>query len=68
MSADQDERVRIRHRVEILRGQLNALSIAIDQAGVPLGTDIAQNIAAGAVDIAISIARADAYARAAGYR
>ena len=40
---DVDERERIRHRLRLLRGALDALDIALDQDGVPLGTDIAQN-------------------------
>jgi len=44
------------------------LDLALDQDGVPLGTDIAQNIASSATDVAFSIVRADAYALAAGRR
>jgi hypothetical protein len=65
---DVDERERIRHRLRLLRGALDALDIALDQDGVPLGTDIAQNIASSATDVAFSIVRADAYALAAGRR
>lgn len=60
ITTDEDERRRISQYVQLLRASMCALDIALRQ-DVPIGGDTAQNIAALAVQISMTISRADAY-------
>lgn len=62
MSYNNDERIRLRHQIDIMRRTLEALEIAIAQ-DVPIGGDVAQYVAATAVTIALTISKADAFYR-----
>lgn len=61
---DQGEWIRLRHATDRLRAHLDGLDTAL-RLGGPIGTEVAQGIAQTAVEMAMQIAKHDAYAMAA---
>ena len=63
MRADS-ERIRARAKVRTLRAMLDAVALVIDDEKWPPGHEAAQAITSAAVDIAVMLAKIDAYMRA----
>ena len=66
MTRAQGERVRLRHTLERAIQILRGVEIALDHEHGPPGCDAAQAIAGVGVEIAMGLARLDAYMRAEG--
>ena len=60
MNRSQGERVRLEHSLQRLRAQIDAIEVALRLPG-PVGLDIAQGLMEGAGEIAMQIAKHDAY-------
>lgn len=56
----EQERVRIRHTVDVMRPMLDGIEKALALPG-PIGTDAAQAIVTAALAVAMGIAKSDAF-------
>lgn len=54
------ERTRLAHALQRLRAQIGSVEIAM-RGDYPIGTDVAQGLVEGALDVAMTIARHDAF-------
>lgn len=65
MTRSEAERVRVGHHISRLRATLMGLEVALrDRAGGPPGADVAQALVHTASDLAMCLARIEAYERA----
>jgi hypothetical protein len=60
MSRSQGERTRLEHSLKRARAQLDCIETALRLPG-PIGADVAQAIVLGALEIAMQVARHDAF-------
>jgi len=59
------ERTRIKHALTRMRACLDSIEHVLDDAGYPPGPDMVQALGHSAIDLATSLAKLEAYTRAA---